>query len=386
MLQDEINLGPNLQNMRIRCYSCKKTGHLINQCNLMHFCPDRERIIKYDDFSHLQSRAPFNRKKLAKKRYRIFEAKKIQRIPMPLALQTCDLDSSDEDNDDVLDSSQEKEKVSFFKQSTSKTDKFYSQNSSVATEVRNSMFGVVQTFEKAKTKNFNDSSPESKSNNNSERKSCLLEPKPRISVLLPDDQSKNVPLPPTGKRLSGVSRKSNQSVQFSQFNKMESKLESESKKEIDGDKKEDILPLVETTLSVEQVYLSRGFERIQNFRKYFPKNNMHFIKKRYNEMNPGLRLHKRKMQDLKKYSLYTFSASKMFSKMKKKNKIKTSVKKTNMFKSRCLTGKEGGKSMDGDDHKIDNFVKLVSKIMQSRKEKNQKPKWYTFLVRLFRRK
>jgi len=358
MLQDQINLGPSLQSMRVRCYSCKKTGHLINQCNLMHFNPDKERLIKYDDFSHFQERVSFTRKKLEKRRFKTFQPIKISKT-FELNMQTCEYDSSDEE---IQDDCETKKKVSFFKQTSSKLDNFFSQSSSI-TEVKQN---PVPLFEKTKTKQFVDNSL------NNERKSCLLEPKPRISVIPETDvQNKG------SRRPSAISRKSGQSIQL-QFSKMESPNEREgeiSKKELEQKMGES--EFGETYVNYK---LIDSFEKIENFKNYFPKSNFSRISKRYNKRNPAIRLNKRKIQDLKKYSQFTFSAEKMFSEFRKRTDMKSSHKNATI-KSK-MTEKGHSKR---ETPKIDNFVKLVSNIMRNQKEKSLRNKWYIPFLKLLKR-
>ena len=62
MLKDQINLNFSLLGLRVRCFACGERGHLVNHCNLLHFKPDKEKIIKSNDFSKIQERASYNRK------------------------------------------------------------------------------------------------------------------------------------------------------------------------------------------------------------------------------------------------------------------------------------------------------------------------------------
>lgn len=55
----------------MKCYACNKPGHLVNSCNLLHFIPDNEKILKKYEYSHMQERNPFERKK-KKTRHKIF--------------------------------------------------------------------------------------------------------------------------------------------------------------------------------------------------------------------------------------------------------------------------------------------------------------------------
>ena len=279
---------------------------------------------------------------------------------MDLKIQTCEYDSSDEE---VQEDCEPKEKVSLFKQNSSKVERFFSQSSSVITDVKQN---PVPLFEKTKTKQFVDNCLIN------ERKSCLLEPKPRISVIPETDlQSKQ------SRRPSAISRKSGQSIQL-QLSRMESRNEREgeiSKKELEQKMGES--EFGETYVNYK---LIDSFEKIENFKNYFPKSNFSRISKRYNKRNPAIRLNKRKIQDLKKYSQFTFSAEKMFSEFRKRTDMKSSHKNATI-KSK-MTEKGHSKR---ETPKIDNFVKLVSNIMRNQKEKSLRNKWYIPFLKLLKR-
>ena len=46
MLRDEAILSQDLTNLNIKCYSCKDSSHMVNSCSIVHFAPDKDRIIK----------------------------------------------------------------------------------------------------------------------------------------------------------------------------------------------------------------------------------------------------------------------------------------------------------------------------------------------------
>ena len=46
MIQDQILYNGNYLPLNIRCISCNQLGHIAHQCQLIHFVPDREKIIK----------------------------------------------------------------------------------------------------------------------------------------------------------------------------------------------------------------------------------------------------------------------------------------------------------------------------------------------------
>jgi len=79
MVQDQINLSQNLKILRLKCYSCKNLGHLINDCPTLHFCPNEEKVIKKADFSYTQQRnSNFVRSK-KKHKFECFKLKKTRK-------------------------------------------------------------------------------------------------------------------------------------------------------------------------------------------------------------------------------------------------------------------------------------------------------------------
>ena len=65
MIQDQILLYGNYFPLKIRCFSCNQIGHLANDCQLIHFRPDKEKIIKAHNYYLDQERDnKFRRRKL----------------------------------------------------------------------------------------------------------------------------------------------------------------------------------------------------------------------------------------------------------------------------------------------------------------------------------
>ena len=46
MIKDEILLYNNFNPLRVRCFCCNKIGHVVTKCDLIHFIPDNEKVIK----------------------------------------------------------------------------------------------------------------------------------------------------------------------------------------------------------------------------------------------------------------------------------------------------------------------------------------------------
>ena len=67
MIQDQILLYGNYLPLKIRCFSCNQIGHLANDCQLIHFLPDKEKIIKAHNYYLDQERDDtFSRRKMKK--------------------------------------------------------------------------------------------------------------------------------------------------------------------------------------------------------------------------------------------------------------------------------------------------------------------------------
>jgi len=62
MIKDQMISYENYFPLKIHCYSCLQIGHLAHQCPLIHFIPDREKVIKKYNYYLDQERAEFYRR------------------------------------------------------------------------------------------------------------------------------------------------------------------------------------------------------------------------------------------------------------------------------------------------------------------------------------
>lgn len=77
MIQDQIKFASSSSEvLRMKCYLCKNLSHCINNCPLLHFYPDREKVIKAYDYPFFQKRKTYQR--LCKKK----EKTKILKNPL----------------------------------------------------------------------------------------------------------------------------------------------------------------------------------------------------------------------------------------------------------------------------------------------------------------
>lgn len=121
-----------------------------------------------------------------------------------------------------------------------------------------------------------------------------------------------------------------------------------------------------------QLYISLGlinnFEKMHEFKTYFPHNNFSNIRNCYNERVSHL-FNKKKINDLKKYFQYTFNPLLMYQKIKRKESLKSNKKKAH-----------------GINKKNNNFFSLLGNLMSINEEKKKsKKKWYSPFSKIFKK-
>ncbi|CAK70771.1 unnamed protein product (macronuclear) [Paramecium tetraurelia] len=62
MIKDKVQFQQDLSMIDARCYSCKSTSHLVNQCPFLHFEPDKDRVVKQQLYPIQQEREEIQRK------------------------------------------------------------------------------------------------------------------------------------------------------------------------------------------------------------------------------------------------------------------------------------------------------------------------------------
>lgn len=73
MIRDSLLLNNDQNFIRSKCFSCNRYTHQISQCPLLHYMPDKEKIIKKAEFYNDQERKLFFRR--AKNRFRFNNVK-----------------------------------------------------------------------------------------------------------------------------------------------------------------------------------------------------------------------------------------------------------------------------------------------------------------------
>ena len=75
MIKDQMIFYGNYFPLKLHCYSCNQIGHLSDQCPLIHFIADKEKIIKTFNFYLDQDRNPKVDRRMVKKNSRFLKSK-----------------------------------------------------------------------------------------------------------------------------------------------------------------------------------------------------------------------------------------------------------------------------------------------------------------------
>ncbi len=469
MIQDQINLCGSIQSLRLRCYACNTIGHLINNCSMIHFNPDKEKVLKTFDFSHAQERTNFlrgNRKANFKK----FQPHKLKKLISTMNLTNIDEDSASEEEESFDDISNQQDQVS---SQLSEKSIEYGQNSnsehnnpSQSFETKNnSNFVLLGLNEKPSEKSskkfvFPNQNPNLEpkissiliKNKNivlsdlhekvNERKPSLVQKefsvdKTKIS-LMPIRRSSNrssidirekpsIKRPSFPEETSSMKPKISFSAEVTQIFKRNSNTKNDQIILFDDNtmknsqnsplnscinavknKNDDTSHLPSKTNEESYLILRdsiEDFDKVHNYKYYFPDFNFKEIKPIYNEKNPWLRMHKRMKIELQRLNQYTFRAIFMHEKLKeqkfvekKRRKLitknfkfreKNFVKKGNLTleesnnfmpyakQSTISPYKKNESSVDDGNKKL-MFTDLVLMMVQKQKEKKKKVSWLLF--------
>jgi len=287
MIQDQINLSNNIQPLRLRCYICNETGHLMNNCNKLHFIPDSEKIIKVNDFSYPQERNCSYKRVKTKKSKTLHKLHQPQAQVSSIKLKSIEIeDESSNEEESLDDEREESQKIS---------DPKIELNAISESCERKSIF-----FEK-KEERFN-------------KPNIPLQGPGQFSDFMNNSISKPIQLLQSSSDKAG-------SLENSPNNK-----KSIGEKKLICEKKNSTIEA--STLSNNDIL---NFERMQNFKTYFPENNFKEIITLQNEKNIGSRINsrinRRKQTEISRLSQYTIRSILLYEAVKNKN-IEYKRKKT----------------------------------------------------------
>jgi len=137
--------------------------------------------------------------------------------------------------------------------------------------------------------------------------------------------------------------------------------------------------------SVENESEINDFEKICNYKKYFPHNNFFQIRESYNKGGGCSKMNRRKINEVKKLSRYTFYAVPLLEKVKtRSDKIKRSRLESNEH-SAIRSGKESSTIIRKKDPESAQFIDLISNLVKSNRLRKKNKKWYTPIENFFKK-
>ena len=368
MLKDQINLNFTLLGLRVRCFACWERGHLVNDCKLLHFHPDKEKIIKSNDFSRNQERGKFQRKISKKTKAKVFKALvyKLNNVDPDLDEPEDSVDDAEEAEDE--DTEKKNKKIFFNKElKDTLTSKCLSQDLDLKNE---SMSSSNNNKDNQPISNFQLNVQNLQRNSNIQMpikleklikrgskfidNNIIINSPPNNNNEMLSPNNKNEKLASPQKR---VSFKKNQVILESRtMNTSKTSSLSDSRKKIES--QDGFLNL---KTSVE------NFDAITHFKKYFPLNNFKSIQRNLNKKTSVVKMLRKKRKEIEKLSQYMFAAVTVRSKLKKMSK--------KISNSRI--GEKKKNSKNDTIIKKENFMSLVSRVVKSmKKEKSMRKKWY----------
>jgi len=368
MLKDQINLNFTLLGLRVRCFACWERGHLVNDCKLLHFHPDKEKIIKSNDFSRNQERGKFQRKISKKTKAKVFKALvyKLNNVDPDLDEPEDSVDDAEEAEDE--DTEKKNKKIFFNKElKDTLTSKCLSQdldlkNGSMSSSNNNKDNQPISNFQlnvQNLQRNSNIQMPIKlekliKRGSKFIDNNIIINSPPNNNNEMLSPNNKNEKLASPQKR---VSFKKNQVILESRtMNTSKTSSLSDSRKRFESQE-----GLLNLKTSVE------NFDAITHFKKYFPLNNFKSIQRNLNKKTSVVKMLRKKRKEIEKLSQYMFAAVTVRSKLKKMSK--------KISNSRI--GEKKKNSKNDTIIKKENFMSLVSRVVKSmKKEKSMRKKWY----------
>ena len=362
MIQDQINLCSKKQNLRLKCYLCHNPSHSVNECHLLHYYPDREKIIKSHDFSIPQKRKFISRKIFKKFHYKIFKPISCL-LKLTKNLNENDDSSSSEfnsDEEDQIDLKKDeypnKKSIILLEDQASNRS-----NKSIEKKLKNSKLFAAEDFEQ-KTLLLNKSLDHL---GNLEAQSTNFKRNSKLSPgIISND--KNI------FKIMGETRASlNQSNDFPKSKRKPSDTYVKENEEMANS------CFREPNDNIDQ---------IRQFKKYFPQNNFSNVVSVFLNKN-SLKLSKKKKVELHRISNYTFYLDSMYRILKKarRSSKKRSIQKEAKKKAEELIkiNAKGKRGKQGKEVRRKYSLKKISAKMLILKRKKSKPKLGTIITGLF---
>ena len=356
MIQDQINLYSNRQNLRIICSLCHNSNHCIDECQYLHFYPDREKIIKTSDFPVIQERKPISRKKIKKSSFKLhkpLDFKKKLKSMFNLNHKTTELDFSSEESFEKMES-----EIEFNNNQINNPNEKKAMNSKIMdSEILETK--AFMPLERISEYNTMYELQMSTSKINAHLSQSNFRKKSQLNKNIGTDASINLKI-------------------------KSKKAMIESSNEENGDK----ISLVREP--IEEI------DKIREFKKYFQSNNFSNVILVYNKSS--LKIRNTKRLALQKISYYTFYLDLMYKRMKKKRKSQNKSTKDNvkLKKHELVIGNEKieypisvGKR-ERQKQKVNpkyNFIQIVLQVIEIQKEKKNSRKYlfFSLLLKIFKK-
>ena len=370
MIRDQINLNSNMQVLRLKCYLCKQSNHLVNSCHFLHFCQDNEKIIKSYEFSHPQERKPFpNRLKKKRKTISFRSLDLMKQIfllhlnPMSRQYSSIDISDSEENSGSAIESeisesyvdNEEKNKNKLFEIYKNK-EKNIEEHNIISIE-NNSNNQISKNS--LKIENFTMS--HSNFLNGSEGKMTPMKSSKKDGGLMMIEPSFNNKQGVDGECVRGSIKKEDNS--HGDINMIQSKA---SKKTLVNNcliEPYDVgaVGCIKESSNIFIKISEEYSDCIHNFKTYFYHNNFSAVKEQYDR---NTKINKRKKQILQKLSQYTFYTNSLYQ--------KTKIRKSGSpLKKKYLNITANSRSLSDNKIETVGLRGIVSMIIKKRKEQNE---------------
>lgn len=331
MISQQISIYENLKSLKIRCYCCCQNDHLSINCPILHYIPDREKIIKKDCFYKDQERTDDfrrnDRRRMCSKKIKSLVLEQITRFNEKLKME-----KKMKENEKFLEMTQ------YFRDMTNKDSEIFPQEDSISSNEENideePNFDNASENQIALVKNkisFQEKlSADTSMEYYHDVEPLDLERKRKRSIIDMYNESERVDSVPyvrkDKKRESKRTFTANLIHLRTATNSTNEKMEQNTLFHSQSHKF-----LKEFDKELDEFRILLDFDMVKNFKNYFPDNNCVKILKKFDEIQMmAIFLNEKKRSYVKKGSRiakYTFYIDSMRKKMPEEIKRKMKFKK-----------------------------------------------------------
>lgn len=386
MISQQISIYDNLKSLKIRCYCCSQTDHISINCPIVHYIPDREKIIKKSCFYKDQERTDGFQRNDRKK----MNSKKINKL---IIYQIIQFNKKIQHEKKMKENEKFLQMTQYFKEITKKDSEIFpdeksisSENESSEEEVNLNLSSDHQLTSFKNRQSFQEKFP----NDNSIESFRDLE--------LTDCERKNKrsmkDLPNDSERMESHNLKRDR--RESRRNLCNT-IRTNRRQTISSYEKHELIstafsPTLKLIKDLDEFKILLDFDMIKNFKNYFPDNNCSKILKRFDEIQMmKIFLNQKKRTNLKtssRISKYTFYIDSMrknmpdeikrklrFRKLEENSKIMKTVISNQKFDAKIYKKKNSFFFNSGpSSEKKYSFLEMIEKLIEAGKnfKKNKK--------------